>query len=88
MARKNPWLMGCGIGCAALVLLVVILGSVGALWVKRESAGVRSAAQSHDALVETLGEAVEYVPAADGSIAAERVELFLTIRESLGEQIE
>jgi hypothetical protein len=84
----QKWLIGCGIGCAALVLVLVMLSTGTCFFIKGFVEDFSEVEKSHDALVAALGEAEQFTPAPDGSIAAERIELFLVVREELAESRE
>ena len=75
------WLTGCGCGCALLVLLFVGLGIAGANWVGGTIEGFDDAVETRQALEDDYGKTREFVPWADGTIPAERLERFLTVRE-------
>jgi len=85
--RRSKWLWGCGIGCGAVVLIVVVLGAVATSYLSGMFRGVRDAENSQEELVEQFGEIEQYTPAADGAVAASRVEIFLAVRDSLAEQV-
>jgi hypothetical protein len=83
MSGTRGWLKGCGIGCGGVVLLGVGACVAGTLYLQHTFRGVKTWAQSHDALVAGLGDIEDYVPPDDGALPPERLELFLEIRESL-----
>ncbi|MDX1501618.1 MAG: hypothetical protein R3325_04580 [Thermoanaerobaculia bacterium] len=84
-SRSTQWLIGCGVGCAVLVVLVILAGAGGVAWIRSTLVGFEQAEQSHAALEEALGEAADYVPPPDGAIAPERMEIFLTVRDETGD---
>jgi len=75
--------MGCAFGCGALLLIVVAVGGVGAFLVGRSVKGVVSAFETQEQLVDRFGAPTDYVPPADGAIPADRMEIFLVVREAL-----
>jgi len=81
--NAKKWLMGCGIGCAGLIVLAVILIAVIAGYVRQEFRGVETAVESHRRLSDRFGEVESFMPSPRGIIAAERMEKFLIVRESL-----
>ncbi len=77
----SGWLKGCGIGCAVVLLLLILIGVGGGLFVKRTVDSVRATGDAIDALEEEFGNAGDFTPAADGRLAAERIEVFLAVRD-------
>lgn len=75
------WLLGCGVGCGALLLVFVALGVGGALFVRETVSGFEDAVEAGQTLDERFGRIEEFTPPADGSIPAERMLAFLAIRE-------
>ncbi len=76
-------LIGCGI-VAGLLVLTLIGGSVFvASWVKKEMPDFEQVEKSRDALLDQYGAREDYVPPLDGQLDAERIEVFLAVRESL-----
>lgn len=83
MKREIPtWVWGCGIGCGALVLLIVA-GLVGVgVFVRDSTSGFAKATETQEELESRFGKADEFVPWADGAIPRERMEAFLAVREA------
>ena len=75
--------MGCAIGCTAITVVLIVFGTVGYLYIHEMFRGVGQAEESYQALVERHGDISQFTPSPDGSIPARRVELFLSVRESL-----
>jgi hypothetical protein len=81
-SARSKWLLGCGIGCG-VVLLVVILGIVGsAVFVKRTFSGFEEAIATRETLDERFGETRSFTPSVDGGFAPERMEAFLRVRDA------
>jgi hypothetical protein len=86
MAGKlSKWLMGCGIGCAVVLILVIGFCAVGVRFMSQQFKEVGAAARSQGELLEKYGETESFVPRPDGSIPADRMEVFLSVRENLQE---
>ncbi len=88
--KGSNWLLGCGLGCGLLVVLAIGL-TAGGFFVVKESVeetmeGFGEAVESRRQLEERFGKPETFVPAADGSVAAQRLEIFLTVREATAEQ--
>lgn len=83
MATKSNWLMGCGIGCLAVIVITVVLG-VGAFRTgQRVVERFEAVGESQRELAERYGGTSDYAPAADGRLDAGRIEGFLRIQEEL-----
>jgi hypothetical protein len=85
MAKRSKWLWGCGLGCAGLLALFVIIVVLGASLVKDSRRGFEAAENTRRNLEERFGAPGDFIPAADGSIPAERLEIFLAVREATQE---
>jgi hypothetical protein len=81
--KRSPWLIGCGIGCGAILVIAILFVIASTLFVRSTLSGFNTAVETRAALEERYGEVQDYVPPADGSIAAERLERFLQVREGL-----
>jgi hypothetical protein len=81
--KRSPWLIGCGIGCAAILVIVVLFVIASTLFVRSTLSGFDTAVETRAVLEEQYGEVQDYVPPADGAITAERMERFLQVREGL-----
>ena len=78
--KHAKWLVGCGIGCAALVALVVAVG-FGAFYAVRDV--VRNFEQVNETVSDVdkrYGEARDYTPNPDGRIPPDRIRAFLAVR--------
>jgi hypothetical protein len=82
MAKKSNWLLGCGLGCAGLLAVIVIMAVLGISLLRDTRRGFETAEATRKNLDETFGAPGDFVPAADGSIPAERMEIFLAVREA------
>ena len=76
----SKWLMGCGIGCGAVVLLLVALGTFGYLFMKSRMHGFAEAESTSDELARKYGRIADYCPDPGGP-AADRIRVFLDARE-------
>ncbi len=76
----GKWPLGCGIGCAAAVALVLLLGFWGILFVRHTVSEFDEAIAARQRLEQRFGPPASYVPPPDGRIAPDRLEAFLTVR--------
>lgn len=83
--KASKWFMGCGIGCAVVLILIIGLCAVGVRFVNRQFAEFGEVARSQEELLKSYGEAEAFAPPPDGSIPADRIEVFLSVREKLRE---
>ena len=81
--KTNKLLLGCGIGCGAIFLLVLLSFASGAFWVRNTLRGFQDAVDLRTSLEEHHGRVDEFVPPTDGSISPVSMEAFLSVRESL-----
>ncbi len=76
----SKWLMGCGIGCGAVLLLLIVLGTFGYLFVKGKMQGFAEAESASAELARKYGRITDYCPDPGGP-AADRIQVFLEARE-------
>lgn len=79
-------LAGCGVGC---LLALVALGGVtwmGYRWTKEAIETVESAERAETQLDEEYGRARDFTPPSQGRIEPDRIEVFLSVRESMTAQ--
>ncbi len=82
-SSTKKWLVGCGIGCGAILLIVILLVMGGFFFVRNIVEGFKDTETLMDTLVEQHGEIQEYSPDPDGTIKPERLEAFLEARETM-----
>ncbi len=82
-SSTKKWLIGCGIGCGAITLIVIILIMGGFFFIRNIVRDFRSSEELMDTLVEEFGTIQEYCPSPNGAIEPERLEAFLTVREAM-----
>ena len=81
-STASKWLIGCGIGCGVVILLMVILGVSGYVFVKNIVKGFEETEAITDTLTERYGEIKDFCPDPGGAIKPERLEAFLSVRNS------
>lgn len=83
-STASKWLIGCGIGCAVVILLIVFAGVGGFFFVKNIVKGFEETDAIADVLNERYGSIKDFCPDPGGAIGPERVEAFLYVRNSMG----
>ena len=78
-------LTGCGIGCAVLVALILLVSGIGYFFVRDTVSQFEKMGESIDQLEKDMGEVTDYVPGSDGKIPSDRIEAFLEIRSQMQE---
>lgn len=81
MAARH-WVMGCGIGCGIILLLVIGLFVAGGMWVKDMTHEFEGAVDLRAQLEERYGARDEFTPPPDGAVPADRMQAFLAVREA------
>jgi hypothetical protein len=81
ISSKKTWRTGCGYVVASLFFFVGVTGFVALR-------PVREAKRDEQALNDRFGEFSSFSPAPDGSVAADRIEAFIAVRERLREPCE
>jgi len=81
----KKWLVGCGIGCGAILLIAIVLGITGFMFFKNIVDEFKDTEEMTKILTERYGKITDYCPNPDGSISADRIEAFLTVREAFSE---
>ena len=78
--KSRKWPEGCAIGCGALVVLGLVFGAITWLGMMQLS---HKAIESRAALDQAYPSQETFTPALDGSIAPDRIERFVAVREAL-----
>lgn len=81
-STTQKWFIGCGIGCGLMILIIVAIGGGIFFAVKDVVKEAESIEATQEALRDVYGTPDEFIPAADGSIAPDRMEAFLATREA------
>jgi hypothetical protein len=82
-STTQKWLLGCGIGCAAMIVLIITVVTGGIFFIRGKFHPLQEAADSRKAVIKAYGTLESYVPPASGAIASERMETFLSVRAAL-----
>lgn len=82
-STASKWLIGCGIGCGVVILLLVFAGVGGYFFVKNIVKGFEETEAIADDLTERYGEIKDFCPDPGGAIKTERLEAFLSVRNSM-----
>jgi hypothetical protein len=78
----KKWLVGCGIGCAAIILILIVLGVGGYMFFKNLIGEFQDQEELMKTLTERYGEIADFCPEPDGSIGPSRIEAFLAVRDA------
>jgi hypothetical protein len=78
----KKWLIGCGIGCGAIILILIILGAGGYFFFRNMVEGFRNTEAMMSTLTERFGRIEDFCPDPDGAIKPERIEAFLSVRDA------
>lgn len=81
-STTSKWLIGCGIGCGVVILLLVFAGVGGYFFIKNIVEGFEETETITDDLTERYGEIKDFCPDPGGAIKPERLEAFLSVRNS------
>ncbi len=79
---SKKWLIGCGIGCGAIILILIILGVSGYFFFRNMVEGFRDTEAMMSTLTERFGRIEDFCPDPDGAIKPERIEAFLSVRDT------
>lgn len=77
----KKWLLGCGIGCGVVIVILVALGVGGFFFVKNIVEGFKDTEAIMSTLTEKYGRIKDYCPDPEGAIRAGRMEAFLEARD-------
>jgi hypothetical protein len=80
---KSKWLVGVGIGCGAIVFIIVLLFIGGYVFIKNMTSGFKESESKLSELAVKYGRTEEYCPDPSGAIGPNRLEVFLKAREAV-----
>lgn len=86
-SSTKKWLIGCGIGCGAVVIIGIILIVGGVVVVKNMVSSFEESEDVLKELMEKYGGIEEYCPSPSGVIETDRMQAFLKTRESIQPEI-
>jgi hypothetical protein len=78
----KKWLVGCGIGCAVIILILIVLGVGGYVFFKNLIGDFQEQEELMATLTERYGEIGDFQPEPDGSIGPSRIEAFISVRDA------
>ena len=76
-------LAGCGVGCLLLVILAAGVGFMGFRWAQDAVEAVEEAGRIEQELEESYGRVRAFMPSPSPGIPQDRLEVFVSVRESL-----
>lgn len=77
---KNKWLLGLGIGCGALAVIVIAVFIGGYFIVKNVAVGFKESESKLNELTARYGRAEDFCPDPSGAVGPDRLEAFLRAR--------
>ena len=86
-SNSSKWLIGCGIGCGVIILIGIIFIISAYFLCKSTVQNFQQVEMTQEELTERYGAIVDFTPSPTASIAAERIELFLSVRDSMAAAI-
>ena len=81
----KKWLTGCAIGCVVLLVLLGLVTMASYMMLRGTLEGFQQAKESGEELTHTHGAIVAFTPPLPSALPADRLHLFISVRESLGE---
>ncbi|MFW6124254.1 MAG: hypothetical protein ACOC5G_03450 [Acidobacteriota bacterium] len=90
LEKRSPtkkWLLGCGIGCGAVIIIGIILIVGGVVFVKNMVNRFEESEDILKELTEKFGRIEEYCPSPSGFIESDRIEAFLKTRELMQPEV-
>lgn len=81
----QKWLIGCGIGCGAVVVLILLLIGTGVFFTRKAVRGFKAVEATSQRLEAEYGAVESYCPPPDGGVSAGRIERFIAVRDSLAD---
>lgn len=79
-STTSKWLIGCGIGCGAVLLGIILISISGYFFFKKIGQDFKETEDTRKVLIERFGEIKDFCPDPDGAIKPERLEAFLAVR--------
>lgn len=81
--KSSGWKLGIKIGLGVILLGIVAVAGIGYLLLKDAVVALGEISKSEKQLIEKFGKVEAFCPEKDGTIPAERMEVFLRVREDL-----
>lgn len=86
-SQASKWLIGCGIGCGVIILIGIII-AISAFFICRGTVmSFKQVKNTQEKLEERYGQIENFTPRPDGRIEAERIQIFLSVRDSMKSSI-
>jgi hypothetical protein len=84
-STANKWLIGCGVGCLVVGLVILAIFAGGVMFVRDTVKGFEAAVETRAELEQRFGKTDEFTPWPNGEIPADRIETFLGVRDGTAE---
>ncbi len=82
-STSQKWLIGCGSGCAIVIVFLVFIVGGAIVFVRDKVRPLQEASDSRREIVAAYGAVHTFVPPPDGTIGTDRMEVFISVRDSL-----
>jgi len=84
-STASKWLIGCGVGCLFVGLVVVAIATGGVMFFRDTLKGFDAAVEARADLEQRFGKQWEFTPWPNGEIPADRIERFIGVRDGTAE---
>ena len=84
-SSTKKWLIGCGIGCGAILVIAALLVTGAFFFVRNLVEGFKDSEALLETLTERYGRITEFCPQPEGALPADRIAAFLKAREATDE---
>jgi hypothetical protein len=81
-STTSKWLIGCGIGCGVIILLIAAMIGGSYFLMRDTMKGFKESSQSDKLLDEKYGASDGFTPWPDGAVPPARMDVFLSVREA------
>ncbi len=81
-STTSKWLLGCGIGCGVVIIIVAVLCGTGYYFIRGTVQSFQDVDESNTLLIKELGEPESFGLYSSEAVPPKRLELFLALRDS------
>jgi len=80
----RKWLIGCGVGCGFFVVIMAVIIGGGVFTARKFADRAEKIEVTFGQMTAQYGQPSDFVPELDGHVPADRMEVFLTVRDEMG----